>query len=696
MGFMNLFSFKNHTNTEFNNETLRAAVKLWLKKPKRAEKKYGHISSWNTSQVTDMKNLFDNAGSFNQPIGNWNVSNVKNMSGMFSHASSFNQPLNSWNVSNVCWMRYMFYGASSFNQPLDRWDVSGVMSMNGMFAYSKFDQELKNWDTSNVKDMSRMFEGNTSFNQIIVNWNVSNVTEMNQMFYHADSFNQLIGDWDVTEVEDSFTMFTKENMVVLYGTNGEGLMNKATVGLYTWTVSRHPGGPITMVDRREEVAINKMWISDEFYESGEIKLQHKFCPEYPPIIEFRSFFKNGNVQLIWEHLDGVQSGKEIEYDKIGNKITERNFIDGKQDGETVEYYENSNIKRVVNFTDGKPHGQATVFFDSVTLEKIKEVSFFSGGVLNGKYLEFYKNSSLKKKYFFKNGELDGEQILFYEDGQVKEISNFANGVKNGKTITFTNFGMIARDQMYQNGEVIQEKYKVPALKQVISLGTNQINNTDDDNLKTRKIIDQIRVVFIVCNDTTLDYNINEYKEPCPKYLNLIKEIQEDLLVEIKNFNKVNYNTKYHIEEPPDIDYYFNVICARAWNHIIDLDLNPSNKYEWQEFNVNTYSDTYSKDLKLGEEHFIKTLESPLICFIHIYDKLNHTINRIRNIGIEFKIGKNNDLKVYDLLQAHAHAAVYAYINLLKTDSSSYSNNQINNIFENFNLKDQFKLRKLKK
>jgi len=73
--------------------------------------------------VTDMKAMFWNATSFNQPLntsGNkWNVSNVTNMESMFGHASSFNQPLNHWNVSNVMNMRGMFNNSTtSFNQPL--------------------------------------------------------------------------------------------------------------------------------------------------------------------------------------------------------------------------------------------------------------------------------------------------------------------------------------------------------------------------------------------------------------------------------------------------------------------------------------------------------------------------------------------------------------------------------------------------
>ena len=63
--------------------------------------KYGDISNWDVSNVMDMKEMFHDARSFNQPLNKWNVCKVTNMAWMFAEATSFNQPLNNWNVSNV-------------------------------------------------------------------------------------------------------------------------------------------------------------------------------------------------------------------------------------------------------------------------------------------------------------------------------------------------------------------------------------------------------------------------------------------------------------------------------------------------------------------------------------------------------------------------------------------------------------------
>jgi surface protein len=163
-----------NSTMKFNNETLRAAVKEWLDDESKAEKKYGHISDWDTSEVTDMSNMFDGAKSFNQPLEKWDVSKVTNMSQMFLGATSFNQPLEKWDVSQVTTQCQMFLGAFSFNQPLEKWDVSNVTNMYQMFAFTfSFNQPLEKWDVSKVTNREDMFDGATSFTHQVPKWKLN-------------------------------------------------------------------------------------------------------------------------------------------------------------------------------------------------------------------------------------------------------------------------------------------------------------------------------------------------------------------------------------------------------------------------------------------------------------------------------------------------------------------------------------------
>ena len=50
---------------KFNNETIKEAVNEWCDDKEKAETKYGHISAWDTSEVTDMSGLFEDKLEFN-------------------------------------------------------------------------------------------------------------------------------------------------------------------------------------------------------------------------------------------------------------------------------------------------------------------------------------------------------------------------------------------------------------------------------------------------------------------------------------------------------------------------------------------------------------------------------------------------------------------------------------------------------
>ena len=70
---------------------------------------YGEIGEWNTSNITDMSQLFADKRTFNEDIGNWDVSNVTNMNCMFYRASTFNQYIGNWNTSKVeTWVQCSF------------------------------------------------------------------------------------------------------------------------------------------------------------------------------------------------------------------------------------------------------------------------------------------------------------------------------------------------------------------------------------------------------------------------------------------------------------------------------------------------------------------------------------------------------------------------------------------------------------
>jgi surface protein len=76
---INSFLYEKLTDVNF-----KQAIALWFWKNEASRFRFGHISDWNTSRVTNMRDAFINRRKFNQDISRWNVSNVTDMGSMFS------------------------------------------------------------------------------------------------------------------------------------------------------------------------------------------------------------------------------------------------------------------------------------------------------------------------------------------------------------------------------------------------------------------------------------------------------------------------------------------------------------------------------------------------------------------------------------------------------------------------------------
>ena len=137
--------------------------------------------SWNTTNVTTMANMFQNAYYFNQNISNWSTLKVTSMTSMFTGLStSLKTTFNNGKL------------AGSNNVSLN-WSAPLCTTFASMFLNnSGFNQGIPTLvNTSNIANCSlnRMFQTSSVFNQNINTWNTSNVTSMASMFNEARTFN---------------------------------------------------------------------------------------------------------------------------------------------------------------------------------------------------------------------------------------------------------------------------------------------------------------------------------------------------------------------------------------------------------------------------------------------------------------------------------------------------------------------------
>ena len=221
------------------------------------------LSSFNTSQVTDMGNMFAGMSSLTTlDLSNFDTSQVTNMGDMFSGMSNLTSlNLSNFDTSKVTNMSYMFngmYNLTTLN--LSSFDTSKVTDMDRIFnnMSSLTTLDLSNFDTSKVTSMERMFANMSnlttlslsSFNTFQVtdmqgmftgmsnittldlsNFDTSNVTDMGGMFYLANSTDKLEtiyvnNDFNTAKLTFFSGMF--QNRYKLRGGNGSHLVDPAT------------------------------------------------------------------------------------------------------------------------------------------------------------------------------------------------------------------------------------------------------------------------------------------------------------------------------------------------------------------------------------------------------------------------------------------------------------------------------------
>ena len=237
----------------------------------------GDLSTWNVSKVTDMSYMFADATSFNGTLSGWDVSSVTVIYNMFEGATSFNQDISGWNVSSVTDMDDMFKGATSFNQDISGWNVSGVTDMNEMFkGATSFNGTLSGWDVSSVTVIYSMFEGATSFNQDISGWDVSGVTDIYSMFEGATSFDQNLGNWYVTLDPDTIADTGIPGVVGTISAQNQPLKNHSPTYVIVDGLDKNhfeiaPGNQLNMtsgVSGKAEYSVNVAASGSNVFEDG--------------------------------------------------------------------------------------------------------------------------------------------------------------------------------------------------------------------------------------------------------------------------------------------------------------------------------------------------------------------------------------------------------------------------------------------
>lgn len=167
-------------------------------------------NSIDTSKTISMREIFKNDLNLEElDLSSFNTSNVADMSEMFYGVPAKKLSLSSFNTSNVTNMSYMFVGSDAAELNVSNFDTSKVIDMSWMFCNSLATEikGLTNFNTSNVTNMSHMFNGSEVTSLDLSNFDTSNVTNMKSMFERSEATMLDVSNFDTSKVTDMNAMF---------------------------------------------------------------------------------------------------------------------------------------------------------------------------------------------------------------------------------------------------------------------------------------------------------------------------------------------------------------------------------------------------------------------------------------------------------------------------------------------------------
>ena len=135
-------------------------------------------SHWNVASVSNMETMFLGCASFDQDLSSWGGPGTSTTGArrMFEGCTNYTGiGLSSWDTSAVTDMTNMFYRCPAFNGNVIGWDVTNVVSMNYMFdGDTAFNQNLGSWNVASLQTAQYMLSScglsSPNYDALLIGW----------------------------------------------------------------------------------------------------------------------------------------------------------------------------------------------------------------------------------------------------------------------------------------------------------------------------------------------------------------------------------------------------------------------------------------------------------------------------------------------------------------------------------------------
>ena len=254
-------------------------------------------NNYDTSRTTKMEQMYYRCRNLttNNGISSFNTSNVINMKNMFGECQSIpGYDIKNWNVDNVQVFEFMFnqnYLVTSLD--LTGWTVKNAINLKNMFSsmYALTELKISTFNTANCTTMANMFDNERSMVSLDVSHlNTSNVTNMTKMFYNMYALQSLnISTFDTRNVTTMEKMFIGTNTIT-------------TLDLSSFNTSKVTNFK-NMFD--DMTAIETIYVSDDFVTTKSTANSQLFSGDINLTGGAGTTYSDSHMTLDYAKIDGV-------------------------------------------------------------------------------------------------------------------------------------------------------------------------------------------------------------------------------------------------------------------------------------------------------------------------------------------------------------------------------------------------------
>jgi antitoxin component YwqK of YwqJK toxin-antitoxin module len=167
-------------------------------------------------------------------------------------------------------------------------------------------------------------------------------------------------------------------------------------------------------------------------------------PQNPPIIRAtvtdstaNKFDSNGNKHGLWQEQEGASR-------------TEGTYDHGKKEGCWKTFFNNGQINLLEEYHEGKRSGIFLELSNSGTLRKQIQ---YKDGAYHGTYRQFNSAGRPEQETGYRNGQLSGPKKIYYANGKLLEEGTFENNLRQGNASWYYENGKTSVQYLYKDGEL---------------------------------------------------------------------------------------------------------------------------------------------------------------------------------------------------------------------------------------------------